>query len=190
MMTTFSALFDACVLYPAPIRDILMQVALTDLFRAKWTEKIHEEWISNLLENREDLTREQLNRTKNLMNRHARDPLVTNYKYLIDSIELPDEDDRHVVAAAIHGRADVIVTYNLKDFPEDILSPYNLEAQHPDTFLSHLVDLNHAKICSSVKKVRNRLKDPPKTIDEYIQTLDSQELNQFTSYLRDYKKLL
>jgi hypothetical protein len=67
-MTAYTALYDACVLYPAPIRDILMQVTLTDLIRVRWTGKIYEEWISNLLENREGLTRKQLIRTKNLMN--------------------------------------------------------------------------------------------------------------------------
>lgn len=117
-MSRFTVVLDACVLYPAPIRDLLMQLAVTDLFRAKWTDEIHDEWISNLLERRPELSSAQLERTKRLMNENVRDCLVVGYEQLITSIEgLPDPDDRHVVAAAYHCRADAIVTYNLKDFP-------------------------------------------------------------------------
>ena len=94
MSSNFTALYDACVLYPAPLRDLLMQLALTDLFRARWTNQIHDEWIRNLLKNRSDLTLEQLTQTKNLMNSHVRDCLVADYEGLIPSINLPDADDR------------------------------------------------------------------------------------------------
>ena len=94
MSSNFTALYDACVLYPAPLRDLLMQLALTDLFRARWTDQIHDEWIRNLLKNRSDLTLEQLTQTKNLMNSHVRDCLVADYEGLIPSINLPDADDR------------------------------------------------------------------------------------------------
>ena len=110
----FTALYDACVLYPAPIRDVLMRLALTDLYRARWTNLIHEEWIRSVLANRRDLTRAQLERTRDLMNAHARDALISGFEDLIPSLTLPDPDDRHVLAAAIRGRVDVIVTYNLK----------------------------------------------------------------------------
>jgi hypothetical protein len=100
-MSNFIALYDACVLYPAPLRDFLMHLAMTGLFRAKWTDQIHEEWISNLLLNRPDLTRQQLERTKELMNRHSEECLVDNYESLIESLELSDPNDRHVLAATI-----------------------------------------------------------------------------------------
>ena len=125
----FTALYDACVLYPAPLRDLLMHLALTDLFRAKWTDAIHEEWMRAVLETRPDLTREKLERTRNLMNAHVRDCLVTGYEGLIPGLPLPDPDDRHVLAAAIRGRADVIVTFNLKDFPATTLAPLGIETQ-------------------------------------------------------------
>jgi len=95
-VSQFTAILDACVLHPAPLRDLLMHLALTDLFRAKWTDAIHEEWIRSVLENRLDLTREQLERTRQLMNAHVRDCLVTNYEDLIPVLTLPDPDDRHV----------------------------------------------------------------------------------------------
>lgn len=189
-MTSFTALFDACVLYRAPVRDLLMRCALTDLFRPKWSEQINEEWIESLLANRPDLTRSKLERTRKLMNRHTRDALVSGHEYLIETIELPDKNDEHVLAAAIHAKADVIVTYNLKDFPEATLSKHNLEAQHPDTFLTHLIDLNHPGICSAVKRVIQSLNNPPLSVDEYLQVLEAHELTQFAAELRDYKELL
>ena len=67
-MSTIAVIFDSCVLYPAPLRDLLMRLALTDLFRAKWTNEIHEEWIRNLLKNRTDLKKEQLERIREMMN--------------------------------------------------------------------------------------------------------------------------
>src|SRR5690606_10197106 len=117
--------YDACVLFPAPLRDLLMHVALTDLYRAKWTDAIHEEWIRSVLNARPDLSRPQLERTRQLMNVHVRDCLVTGYEALIDGVTLPDPKDRHVVAAAIGAGANVIVTFNLKDFPESALKPWN-----------------------------------------------------------------
>lgn len=113
MASNFTVVYDACVLYPAPLRDLLMQLALSDLFRARWTEQIHAEWIRNVLKNRPDLTLEKLTRTKELMNSNVRDCLVTNYEYLIPSLQLPDIDDRHILAAAIAGGAEASVTFNL-----------------------------------------------------------------------------
>lgn len=86
-MANFSVLYDACVLYPAPLRDFLMHLALTDLFRAKWTNQIHDEWIRNVLKNRKDLTIEILDKTRQLMNSHVRDCLVEGYQDLIEILK-------------------------------------------------------------------------------------------------------
>jgi len=118
-----------------------MNLALTDLFRAKWSATIHEEWIRNVLINRPNLSREQLERTRQLMDAHVRDCLVKGYEGLIDNLILPDPDDRHVLAAAIVGRADLIITFNRKDFPPAALQPHGIETQHPDLFLIHLMNL-------------------------------------------------
>jgi predicted nucleic acid-binding protein len=106
----FTAFYDANVLYPAELRNLLMHLALTGLFRAKWSADVHEEWISALLEKRPDLTRVELERTRALMDLHAVDALVTGYQDLTPGLALPDPKDRHVLAAAIRGQADVIVT--------------------------------------------------------------------------------
>lgn len=182
--------FDACVLYPAPLRDLLVNVALTDLFRARWTEIIHDEWTRNLLAKREDLTKEQLDRTVELMNAAVPDCLVTNFENLIPSLELPDEDDRHVLAAAIRCDADVIVTANLRDFPQSVLDEYEIEAQHPDVFLSHLFDLNDVAFCAAVRKLRASLKNPPKTVEELLDAFLKQGLASTVTKLQCVKDLL
>jgi predicted nucleic acid-binding protein len=183
-MANFTVVYDASVLYPAPLRDFLMRLALTDLFRARWTEDIHEEWIRSVLEVRTDLRREQLERTRELMNANVRDCLVEGYQSLIPGLELPDPDDRHVLAAAIRASASVIVTFNLRDFPAARLEQYGVEAQHPDEFIAHLIDLNQMKVCAAAEEQRRSLRNPPKTVEEYLETLLKQGLPQTATLLR------
>ncbi|RUS93599.1 hypothetical protein DSM106972_095890 [Dulcicalothrix desertica PCC 7102] len=161
-----------------------MWLALRDLFKAKWTEEIHSEWIRNVLKNRPDLTLEQLTRTKNLMNANVRDCLVTGYESLITTINLPDPDDRHVLAAAIHSQANIIVTFNLSDFPAKALQPYGVEAVHPDEFIQDLIDLNSEAVCTAAQKQRQTLKNPPKTQAEYLDTLLNTGLKQTVATLK------
>jgi predicted nucleic acid-binding protein len=164
-----------------------MRLTLSGLFRAKWTDQIHEEWIENLLANRPDIKREQLERTKTLMNNCVLDCLVSGHEFLIESIAIPDANDRHVVAAAIRGQANLIVTFNLRDFPSDALAQYDLEAKHPDDFLCEQFDLQGAKVIQTVAEHRAALKNPRKTQDEYLNTLLGIGLTQTVEMLRDWK---
>ena len=189
-MSRFTVLFDACVLYPAPLRSLLMWLAEKDLFRARWTEQIHDEWIRSLLKSRPDLTRDKLDIVRVRMNDHVQDALVTGFEELIPSLVLPDADDRHVLAAAIHGRADVIVTKNLRHFPAETLARYGIEAQHPDQFIRHLLDLDPFAVCESVKCQRQSLKNPPMTVDEFLDCLERQALPQTVAILRDFAETL
>lgn len=154
----FTAFLDASVLYPAPLRDLLLELAVSDVYRAKWSNAVHDEWINALLKSRDDLTRERLGRTRDLMNAHVRDAIVNDFDQLIGILELPDPNDRHVLAAAIKGRADVIVTGNLKDFPRSKLAPWGIEAQHPDEFLTPVPPFAAA--------VSSRCEDGPLTLKE------------------------
>ena len=156
-MSRYTALLDANLLYPAPLRDLFLQLAVTDLFKAKWTADIHREWIEALMRNEPQRDRPALERTRDLMDTATRDSLVTGYEALIDTLSLPDPDDRHVLAAAIEGCCDVIVTQNLKDFPEAALAPFEIEAQHPDEFLYNHLSLAPGVVCGAVRKVRARL---------------------------------
>jgi hypothetical protein len=124
------------------------------------------------------------------MNSHVRDCLVTNYEELIPALILPDPDDRHVLAAAIHSGSDVIVTYNLKDFPADAINKYGIEAQHPDEFIMHLLDLAPGFVCASVKSQRQNLKNPPKSVDELLEALERQSLPQTVGTLRKFAEVL
>ena len=189
-MANFTALYDACVLYPAPLRDFLLRLAMTELFRARWTDHIHDEWIGSVLGDRQDIMAEQLERTRQLMNQAVPDCLVTGYEELIDGLALPDPDDRHVLAAAIRCQAGVIVTYNFNDFPADVIGRYGIEAQHPDEFIVHLLDLDPGAVCSAARLQRQALKNPPKSPKEFLDTLLRQGLAGTVTQLEDMIELL
>lgn len=189
-MARFVVIYDSCVLYPAPLRDLLMRLALTDLYQAKWTQEIHNEWMRNLLKNRSDMSLERLEIVRDKMNLHVRDCLIEGYEELIEGIKLPDFNDRHVLAAAIKANAQTIVTYNLSDFPSSFISKYEIVAQHPDEFLRHLLDLAPAKVIETVLETRRSLKNPPKNSNEYLSILEKQSLPQTCAYLREYENLI
>ena len=182
----FTVVFDACVLYPAPLRDLLMRLALTDLCQAHWSDQIHEEWMTAVLRNRPDLSREQLVRTRSLMDAHVRDALVDGHQPLIPTLELPDPDDRHVLAAAIKCGADLIITFNLDDFPDNALASYGLGACHPDSFLMDQLNLDAERVCTAMRQHRASLKNPHKTIEEYLVTLEAQGLRGFSQAVRHF----
>lgn len=184
------AVYDACVLYPAPLRDLLMHLALTGLFQAKWTDQIHEEWTRNLREDRPDLSPEKLDRVRRLMDAHADDCLVTGYEGLIGSLSLPDPGDRHVLAAAVHAKADTIVTYNLSDFPAVALARYGVRAEHPDAFVMRLIGLDRAKVVQAVRDQRATLTRPPVPAEALLETLEKQRLPRTVASLRASVDLL
>ena len=185
-----TAVYDANVLYPAPVRDLFIRLAQAGLVRAKWTEMIHDEWLRNVLKNNPQLSAKRLTRTRSLMNEAVRDCLVTGYEDLIDSLKLPDPNDRHVLAAAIRASAEIIVTFNLGDFPADLLARFEIEAQHPDGFLIDLLELAPGTVCTAVKRQREGLRNPPKTAEELLAALESQGLTRAVARLRKLSNLL
>jgi hypothetical protein len=189
-MAGYTALFDACVLYPAPLRDLLLQLAGAGLFRARWTQDIQAEWIRNVLSDRPDLRHEQLARTQALMDAALPDALVRGYRKLIPALQLPDPNDRHVLAAAIRGHCDVIVTFNLKDFPIRVLAQDHIKAQHPDEFIGHLIDLRPELVCLAAKTCRARLRKPPLSVDDYLRSLSTQKLPRTVGFLLSHRDLL
>lgn len=167
---------DACVLYPAGLRSLMMWLAVHGLIRPKWSEQIHEEWMRNVLKDRPDLTPAQLERTRRLMDEHGGDCLVTGYEQHIASLTLPDVDDRHVLAAGIESGADAIVTWNLSDFPKNIVKAHGIEVQTPDQLMCALLDANASAVLAAMKDHRASLKNPPKSPAEYLETLKLQGL--------------
>ena len=146
-------------------------MAASDVFQAKWTADIHREWIEALLRNEPHRDRAALQRTCDLMDRATRDCLVTGYENLVPTLNLPDPDDRHVLAAAIAGRCDVIVTSNLRHFPNAAVEPFGIDVRHPDEFLCDCFDLAPSAFREAIRKVRGRLKKPPFTVREYLANL-------------------
>jgi hypothetical protein len=124
------------------------------------------------------------------MNVHARDALVTDFEQLIDVLDLPDPDDRHVLAAAIKGRADLIVTSNLRDFPAEKLDRWGIEAQHPDKFLIHRFQSFQPTFLQAVRTVRLRLKNPPRSVDDYLDTLRAQRLIATAKAIEPYHQFI
>lgn len=189
-MDTFTVIFDACVLYPAPLRDVLMELSVEGIFRPRWTNQIHAEWTQHVLANLPHIHPKTLAHTRDLINQAVPDCLVTGYETLIAGLALPDPDDRHVLAAAIVARAGAIVTFNTRDFPDAILEAYGLEAQHPDDFLVYQFDLAQAAVCTAIKRLRARIKRPPMTTTEYLACLSRQQLPQFVEKLQRFQNLL
>jgi hypothetical protein len=130
--------YDANVLYPSLLRDLLIRIAQAGLGQAKWTNQILDETFRNLEANRPDLDPAALHRTRKLMIRAVRDCLVAGYEQLIPALQLPDPADRHVLAAAIKAHAQTVVTKNLGDFPPGILGCRKHRGAHPDEFVLDL----------------------------------------------------
>jgi predicted nucleic acid-binding protein len=166
----FTVIYDACVLYPAPLRDFLIRIAKTGIVRARWSATILDETFRSILRERPELE-SKLDRTRELMMHAIADCMVSGYESLIPSLELPDADDRHVLAAAIRAHAQTIVTFNLRDFPAATLATYDVEARHPDDFVLDQIDLAPARVIEAVVAQAHALRNPPQSVDDILERL-------------------
>jgi hypothetical protein len=186
----FTAVYDACVLYPAPLRDFLMWLGLSGRFRARLSTQIHDEWEAQPAEEPAGPHGRELDRTSGLMDLAIPGALVSGHEALIDGLVLPDPDDRHVLAAAIRCHASVILTFNERDFPADVLGSFGLEAQHPDLFVENLFDLDQAAVVAAAQRQRQQLKNPPIDVDCYLDILLRQGLTQTVKGLAGFRGVL
>ncbi|MGA7982901.1 MAG: PIN domain-containing protein [Chromatiaceae bacterium] len=189
-MASFAVIYDACLFYPAPLRDLLLRLAQTRLFQARWSEEIQREWLTALLRHRPDLDEAKLRRTMALINQSVPDCLVTGYAHLIDRLSLPDPNDRHVLAAAIRCGAQTIVTKNIKDFPRQVLAEFNIAPCHPDEFILDLADLAPALVTTAAKLQRAALKRPPLSPETFVDTLRRQGLPGVAGFLQSQIELI
>jgi predicted nucleic acid-binding protein len=181
----FTAVLDACVLYPVSVADSLISLAVAGLYAAKWTTAIEDEWVRNLERARPELQgRLQLRRDD--MRAALPDWQISDlaWQAIAPSLRLPDPDDAHVLAAAIVGHADCIVTSNLKDFPAETLKSYGIEAIHPDDFLVAQLDLDEFSALAAFRDMRARKKNPPLNSEEFAQALARNGLVATASRLR------
>ena len=185
----YTAILDANVLYPNLLRDLLLSMASAGLYHARWTSQINDEWTRNLVANKPEIA-PRIALLLELVNQAVPDCLVENYASLIDSLVLPDPDDRHVLAAAITGHADAIVTINLKDFPEKVLAQHGIEAQHPDDFLMNQLELRPFEALEIIKRVRARMRNPARSAADLIEMLEKNGLPQTAQYLKSRAGLI
>jgi predicted nucleic acid-binding protein len=178
------AFLDANVLYPALLRNVVMYFAVARLYRPLWSDAVHAEWMSAVRRDRPDLTEQQIERTRRLMMTHVRDATVTGYEGLIDQLVLPDPNDRHVLAAAIHGGARLIVTSNLRHFPAKSLKPHSISARHPDAFLVDLVGQSQDVATAALREMRLQMKAPPFSVSDLLAALECQKLKKTVAMLR------
>jgi hypothetical protein len=166
----FVALLDADVLYPARLRDLLLSVAEAGLYRVLWTKRILDEMVDNILADRPDLSARQLQRTGDLMTAAFPDAMIAGYERL-EAVMTNSPGDRHVLAACVRGRADVLVTRNVRDFPPECCLPYDIDVQTPDQFLLYAYDLRSDGFMAAVTTMLGRNQAPPTTIPEFVESL-------------------
>ncbi|HEX2542476.1 MAG TPA: PIN domain-containing protein [Caldimonas sp.] len=183
----YTALLDACVLYPVTVADVLMSLARTGLFAAKWSIEIESEWLTNVAKANEHLKLDRLERRRALMRLAVPDWEVPQRKYspLVPAIVLPDANDRHVLAAAIAGHADCIVSANTRDFPEEALSVHDIELIHPDDFVIMQWDMDPLVALQALKTMRTRFKAPPLTAEEFADRLERSGLYVTAERIRE-----
>lgn len=161
------------------MRDVLMRLGVHGLIQPRWTAAIHEEWMAAVLRERPDLNREQLERTRRLMDLHAADSLVSGYEGRIENLQLPDPDDRHVLAAALEAEAETIVTWNVRHFPAVTLEPLGVGVATPDVLLLSLLKSGREEVLAVLRETRGSLKNPPVSAADYLEILRVQGLGGF-----------
>lgn len=181
----FVAVLDANVLYPVTVRDVLLRFAEAGLYRARWSEEILREFSDRLIRRKphlEDSIRSQLDQ----MAAAFPEALVEGHEPLIQGLSLPDGNDRHVLAAAIKAGAQLIVTENRKDFPEDALAPFGIETLSPDDFLLSTFELYPSQSIGALRKMRHDYENPKLTRDEFLDVLTRSGLPKTVSSVRAY----
>jgi hypothetical protein len=180
------AVFDACILYPFHLRNIVVQVAVDRLVEARWTDEIHDEWIRNLAADAPTIPVERLQTIRRLTNDALPGATVSGYEDLVPTVSLPDPDDRHVVAAAIATGASVILTWNLRDFPATTLKKFGLHRQTPDAFLADLYDESPDLTVGSLANARRNLNKSRVSASDFIDILSNQKLGQLAKRMRKH----
>ena len=187
----YTALLDANVLYSVAISDALMEVAATGIYAAKWSKQVDKEWVKNLAKNK-GRPEVDFHTRRDLMHDACPDWEVPKeaWEIIEPSLELPDANDRHVLAAAIARHADSIVTINIKDFPSSVLRPLGIAVLHPDEFLLQQLELEPLVVLPAFKVMRSRLKNPAFTPEKFVDALERNGLIQTAAFLRQALQLI
>ena len=174
---------DANLLYPFQLRNLLVQFGVDGVIAPRWTARIHEEWIGNLVTaGRAPLDR--LSRTRDLMDRALPNADVQGWEQHMNGLVLPDPDDCHVLAAALAAVAAIILTMNLRDFPVSVLTAHGVQAVHPDSFLCELHDADPELVRASAEAAHANLSRSTPSFADYLDALERQGLPALTQRLR------
>lgn len=166
---------DANLLYPFQLRNLLVQLGVDGVIAPRWTARIHEEWMRNLVAaGRAPLDR--LQRTRDLMDRALPDADVQGWEQHMDGLVLPDPDDCHVLAAALAAGAATILTMNLRDFPASAMATYGVRAVHPDGFLRDLHAGDPELVRASAEAAHANLSRSTPSFADYLDALERQGL--------------
>lgn len=185
---SFTVVYDTSALYGNLQRDLLIRVARSRsrLVRAKWTDDILDElFIALARRSNPRIPEPSLGRLRSLIERSVEDWRITGHLPLVDALDLPDPDDRHVLAAAIKARAQVIVTENLRDFPEASLAPWDIRAKHPDAFLADIADLRPGLLPSILRDIADERTRPPNTPEALMVRMEELKLLATVGALRE-----
>jgi hypothetical protein len=170
-MARYGGLLDACALVPIVLADTLLRIAERGLYRPLWSRPIIDEAQDAVLTVHPDLHPEVVARRFQDMNDTFEDALVAGREPLLDGLVLPDADDRHVLAAAMRGGAQAIVTFNLKDFPDATLAPLDITAVHPDTFLLDQLDLAPPVVLDVLREQAAHTRRPRLDVEDVVARL-------------------
>ena len=171
--------------------DLLITLAATGLYAAKWTEQIEDEWMINLERNRPDL-QGKLELRRNEMRNAVADWEVKAgaWQSLMPCMSLPSQKDRHVLACAVAGHSDCIVTANIRDFPAEHVLPLGIEVIHPDDFVIQQWDLDQIGVISAIKQMRLRRKKPSYSPEQLAESMDRNGLFKTAGRVRSAQELI
>jgi predicted nucleic acid-binding protein len=178
-------LCDANIFYSILMTDLVLSLGEAGLYRPRWTDEIHEEWIRSVLRDQPQRTREQLERRRALMDRAIDHDLIENYQRHIVDINIPDPNDRHVLAAAIEAGAEILLTYNLRDFPNSKVAMYGVTVIHPDNLLGELIAEESKTVLSVIEEMRLKRQRPEISQLQLLESFSRLNIPGFVGMLRN-----
>lgn len=178
----FTAVLDTNIIFPIVIRDLLFWFAFYELYTPKWSKNIFDEWERVMIERGvgKEMAKKQVNRA----NLAFPDAMVMGYEELMVKLNLPDENDKHVLAAAIKANADIIITNNIKDFPQQYIASFGLNVINADDFLTEIIDLNHDLALKAFKEMVSHKKKPEMNEFQVLKMLENNGLINTADYLK------
>jgi len=187
----FTAFIDACTLASALKRNLLLSLAEAEFFRVRWSALVLDETekaIEEILKGKgvEDAAH-RASRARAGMEAAFEEAMVTDFdQFLGVCCNLPDPNDAHVLAAALKTQAAMIVTDNLKDFPEALLAPLNIEAKSADAFIADTIALDPGRAVAAIRRMRERFKRPEKTAELLLLDMEAMGLTETVDALRSH----